>query len=242
MELDERLLQKVAAYKPSSEVLALLEKTPILLLVAISGGGKDTIKAHLLNTGKYHHIVSHTTRAPRMNHGVMEQEGVDYHFIDKAEAERLLDTGAYIEADQYATHIYGTSVSEIKQANREHKIATTDLTIEGAEHYLALSPSAKVVFLLPPSFDIWMHRLLSRYGGKPHQHDLYLRMHEAIEEIEHAMRSEQMYIVVNDDLDKTVKLVDEIAHGEPVEPHFQKAMDIATALVARIRTELAKMS
>lgn len=241
MELDDALQGKVAIYQPSPQVLGLLNSTPILLLVAIAGGGKDTIKHHLLETGNYHHIISHTTRPPRLNDGVMEQDGLEYHFIDFAAAQRMLDEGEYIEADVYARNIYGTSVTEIRQAQKEGKIATTDMTIEGAERYLGLAPGVKAVFLLPPSYDVWMKRLLKRYEGKPHKHDLYLRMLTAVKEIEHAMGSDKYYIVINDKLDETVDLVDRIGHGETVEPHYHKAMVIAQEMVQRIKSELAKM-
>lgn len=241
MELDSRLRGKVSAYRPSGEVIGLLNSTPILLLVAIAGGGKDTIKHYLLESGKYHHIISFTTRVPRLNDGVMEQDGVEYHFIDLSLANDMLDKGQYIEADVYAQNIYGTGIADIRQAKEEGKIAITDMTIEGAEHYLGLAPSVKAVFLLPPSYDIWMKRLLKRYEGKPNMHDLYLRMETAIKEIEHAMRSDKYYIVINDDLEDAVDLVDRIAHGEAVEPHYHKAMAIAEEMVQRIKSELAKM-
>jgi guanylate kinase len=243
MEIDDSLKAKVASYQPSAKVLELLGKTKILLLVAISGAGKDTVKHHLLQTGQYHHIISHTTRAPRTNDGVMERDGADYHFIGLAAADKMLDSDAYIEADVYAGNIYGTSVGEIRQAFEEDKIATTDVTIQGAEDYLGLAPNAKVVFLLPPSYDVWVERLMARYHGKPPQaHDLYLRMTTAIDEIEKAISSDKYYIVINDDLNDTVELVDEIAHGAHVEPHYHKAVKIAEEIIRRIRGELAKAS
>jgi guanylate kinase len=242
MELEERIKQKVAKYRPSAQVVGLLNDAPILLLVAIAGGGKDTVKHQLLGTGSYHHIISHTTRPPRLNDGTLEQEGVEYHFIDFATAERMLDAGEYIEADVYAQNVYGTSISEIKLARQEGKISVTDMTIDGAAHYLSLAPGVKAVFLLPPSYDVWMKRLLKRYEGKPRKHDLYLRMQTAVQEIEQALKSDKYYIVVNDKLDETVDLVDRIGHGEVVEPHYYKAMAIAEEMVSRIKSELAKLS
>lgn len=238
MEIDAALKQKVTSYQPSDLVKDQLNKTAIVLLVAISGGGKDTIKNHLLNSGKYHHIISYTTRQPRINNGVQEQDGDDYHFINAETASRMLDEGSYIEADLYANNVYGTGIADIIAAEQEGKIAITDMTIEGAFHYLRLAPSVKAVFLLPPSYEIWMHRLTKRGVSTPE--DLRHRMQEAADEIEHAMQADNMYIVVNDDLQDAIQVVDDIAHDKPVEPHYHKAMAIAEQLVARLRQELAK--
>lgn len=238
MEIDAALKAKVASYQPSDLVKDQLSKTAILLLVAISGGGKDTIKRRLIKTGNYHHIISYTTRPPRVNNGVTEQEGDDYHFITPEAADRLLDEGSYIEADVYANHIYGTGIADIIAAEHEGKIAVTDITIEGAFHYLRLSPSVKAVFLLPPSYEIWMKRLTKRGISNPE--DLHHRMQEAADEIEHAMQADNMYIVINDDLEDAIQVVDDIAHNKPVEPHYHKAMAIAEQLLARLREELAK--
>jgi len=242
MELDDTLKSKVAAYQPAKSVVDLLNTTPVLLLVAISGGGKDTIKHRLLATGNYHHIISYTTRAPRGNDGVMEQDGVDYHFIDFDTATGMLERGEYIESDLYANNIYGTGVADIVAAQNEHKIAITDITIEGAFHYLELAPPVKVVFLLPPSFEIWMQRLLSRYNDNTlNPHDKRLRLQEAITEIKEAIDDDDMYIVINDDLEKTVQLVDDIAHNKPVEPHYHKAVVIAEEILHHIQAELAEL-
>lgn len=240
MELQERLAQKIAAYHPASSVVELLRRAHILLLVAVSGGGKDTIKHRLLDTGHYHHIVSYTTRQPRVNNGAQEQDGADYHFIDEATAERMLDEGLFIETDLYADHMYGTGVADIEAAYNEGKIATTDITIEGAAEYLKLAPTVKVVFLLPPNYEVWMERLIRRYGGTQQGRDIHLRMQEAVGEIEQAMASDNMYIVINDNIDDTVHLINGIAEDQPVAPHHPKAMEVAQQILDRLEQEISQ--
>lgn len=241
MELPESLKQKVASYHPSPQVIDLLNNTRILLLVAISGGGKDTIKHRLLDSGEYQHIISYTTRSPRENNGALEKDGVDYHFIDFKTAEEMIDQGDFIETDIYADNVYGTGVADIALARQKNKIATTDMTIEGAFHYLKLAPAVKAVFLLPPSYDAWMNRLISRYGGITDGHDMRLRLEEAVGEIELALASDDMYIVINDQLEDAVEVVDDIAHDKPVEPHYHKAIDIANNLLKQLKEELQKL-
>src|SRR5438045_5836424 len=115
--MDKNLAQKLSDYQPDQAATQLIHDTPILLLVGPTGAGKDSVKDKLLNTGRFHHIISHTTRPPRINHGVVEQDGREYHFIDKAIAEKMLDEHAFIEAKIYSDNVYGTSVAEIQAAH-----------------------------------------------------------------------------------------------------------------------------
>src|SRR3954465_7753267 len=111
--MDNSLAAKLADYRPSEAVKQPVGNTPILLLVGPTGAGKDSVKDKLLGTGRFHHIISHTTRQPRVNHGVLEKDGHEYHFIDPATAESMLDNHQFIEAKLYSDNLYGTSVAEI---------------------------------------------------------------------------------------------------------------------------------
>lgn len=242
MELDERLIEKVANYKPSQEAIAPIRTTPILFVVGITGAGKDTIQHKLVSEheNEYRFIVSHTTRAPRENHGTLEQDGVDYHFVDFTEVDRMLDAGEFVEAKVvHFDNVYGTSIAEIQAAKDENKIAITDIEVKGVKEYVDLGMNVKPVFLLPPSYDVWWERLMARYNGKMLDQDLHKRMQTALMEIEHAVATDYFYIVINDDLEDTVDLVNRIAHGEAVEPHYHKAMDIAEQFLKRMREKLA---
>ena len=138
--MHDSLAGKLAAYEPDDSAKKLIKTTQILLLVGPTGAGKDSLKDKLLETGEYHHIVSHTTRKPRINHGVVEQDGREYHFINKAEAERMLDNHELIEAKMYSGNLYGTSVAEIKAAHDNDKIAMTDIEVQGVAEYKQLDP------------------------------------------------------------------------------------------------------
>src|SRR5690349_1986159 len=110
-------------YRPSDRVRDLLEQYPPLLLVGISGAGKDTVKRELHSTGQYYDFVSYTTRQPRSNHGIMEVPDKDYHFISLDEAERMLRLGEFIEAAEYSGNIYGTGIRDLELAANSHKTA-----------------------------------------------------------------------------------------------------------------------
>jgi guanylate kinase len=239
MELDDRLRQKVAAYKPSPDALKAIRRAPLLLLVGTTGAGKNAILDHLLANypNEYDFIVSHVTRPPRP----YEKEGVHYYFINFAAAEKLLDSAGYIESNiVHANDIYGTTVAEVKRIYDQGKIASTDITIEGADDYVRLGLNAKAVFLLPPSYEVWRERFNKRNDAIDTA-ELKRRLESALYEIKHALETPHYYIVINDKLEDTAELVNRIAHGEPVEPHFHKAMAIAEEMAQRIRVELSNL-
>lgn len=228
------LKQKLENYQPSAATIALVKDTPILLLVGVSGAGKDSIKHKLLSTGRYHHIVSHTTRSPRENHGVLEQDGREYHFIDPAEAAQMLDGGEFVEAKIYSGNVYGTSVAEIQKAHDHHKIALTDMEVQGVAEYESISANVRALFILPPSFEVWQQRLEQRYDGDANPDDIKRRMQTAKHELEEALHKDYFRFVINDDLDAAVEVTDQIAHGAPVGKESEAAQSLARQLLSRL--------
>jgi guanylate kinase len=195
----------------------------------------------LLTTGRYHHIVSHTTRPPRINHGVIEQDGREYHFIDKLTAEKMLDEQALIEAKTYSGNLYGTSVAEIQAAHDEGKIAMTDIEVQGVAEYKNLDPGVMAVFLLPPDFQTWQDRLRRRYGDVVDVADARLRLQTALNELEQLLNTNYYVAVINDDLDTAFNQVQVITgsktHTTPDEPG---ARAVAKQLARDIQTYLAQ--
>lgn len=209
----DSLKASVDIYKPSSDTINLVQSTPVVLLVGISGAGKDTIKHRLLAGGQYHHIVSHTTRPPRENLGVMEQDGVDYHFISKNTAAEMIRDGKFVEVKEYSDNIYGTSAAEIREAQQQHKIALTDVEVQGVAEYKAISDNVIAVFVLPPSYDEWKRRLLKRYGENGVANsDIVKRMETAVVELREALERDYYHFVINDEIERAVHAVDRIAH------------------------------
>lgn len=207
------LQQLVDTYQISAEASKLVSETPVVLLVGVSGAGKDTIKHLLLKTGGYHHIVSHTTRAPRENGGVMERDGVEYYFINQKQAADMLRRGEFIEANFYSGNVYGTSVSEIQKAHDDRKIAITDLEVQGVADYKAISPTVIAEFILPPDYVEWQRRLHARYSaGGADPADLAKRMRTAIVELQESLDRPYYHYVVNENLDDAVAAADSIAH------------------------------
>lgn len=243
MELSATLLEKIKTYQPEARKLEPYKQTPLLFAVGISGAGKNTIMEVLLSrfAGQYHPFVTHTTRAPRQNHGVLEQNHVDYHFVDLATSEQMIDNHDYIEVNLYSGNIYGSSISEIEQAHREHKIVIADIDVNGVANFVRLGMHVMPIFILPPSYDVWQRRFHARNNNAGDPADWRRRMLTARDEIQHALEADYFYFVVNDDLEKTVATVNAIAHGsDDISHRSPEALRAAQDILAGIEAELQK--
>jgi guanylate kinase len=206
--------EKIANYTPSDATVNLVRTAKIALLVGIAGAGKDTVKRELLKADDFCDIVSHTTRLPRANNGVEEVEGKDYHFIDVNEAVRMIDNKEFVEVKYvHGTTIYGTSAAEIQKGHDEDKILVTDVDVQGVAEYKKLSLGVIAIFLLPPNYEIWRERLARRYES-PEAFDAEWpkRRDSAITELEKALKVPYYHFIINDQLDETVRIANQIAH------------------------------
>lgn len=228
----EELKKLLDSYAVPDKAVELLQKARVIFLVGVSGAGKDTILKELLKTDKYKLVVSHTTRRPRENHGVLEQDGKDYHFIDESEARRMLEQSEFIEAKLYSGNIYGTSLKEVKDAYDEGKIAVSDIEVQGVAEYMGVASTVTPIFILPPDFETWQKRLKARYAvEQADETDLKKRMNTAKKELEEALAKDYFEFVINDDLDRAVVAVDEIAHGNLSAAKNEKARQLARQLL-----------
>jgi len=205
-EFDKALL----AYKPSAETLNILAKTTIVTLTAPSATGRNTIINALLKTGRYHFIVSDTTRPPRQNSGIWEQNGVEYFFRDEDEMLEDIKAGRFIEAEViHSQQVSGISAREVARAAQEHRIAINDVDIEGGINIAKLSPAAITICLLPPSFAEWIARMKGRSDFEPIE--LYRRLYQATKVLRLALAHEHFIFVINDKLEDAIEAVDDIA-------------------------------
>ena len=219
----------VENYTPPEVAVDIIEHAKIALLVGISGAGKDTIKKSLLRQGGFNEIISHTTRRPRSNEGVMERDGVDYHFIDETEVRQMLAEGKFIEAKFVHGTVYGTSIEEVARAGRSGT-AITDVDVQGVAEYKAASSKVVAIFIIPPSYEEWIRRLKHRYAtDEEFNREWPKRRQSAIMELQKALELPYYHCVINDDLSRAVKVASEIANRPDV---FTRKDDEAR-LVAR---------
>lgn len=200
-------------YSPSPEGIALLQDTEIVLLVGITGAGKNTVLDEMLKTGEFYDLVTTIARPPRKNNGVLEREGIDYHFVTDEQAQKLLDDGAYVEASPVHGRVYGVTVDEIRRAHDNHKMAIADIDVQGVAKYKKISDRIIAIFVVPPSFEEWQRRVRQRYPSEgAFLEDWPNRRKSTIMELERALAAPYYHFVINDDLAEAVDACIKIAH------------------------------
>lgn len=197
-------------YRISDEGLKILQETTLVVLVGPSGCGRNTVIRDLVQTEKYHFIISDTTRPPRQNNGVWEQNGVEYFFRREDDLLEDLRNGAFVEAEIiHNQQVSGTSVREIKRAHGEGKAALAELEILGSLNMAKLKPDALMIYLAPPSFDEWLNRIAGR--SKLSEEELRNRLNGAIKNFRLALDNRDIFnFIINNEKDETVRKIGEI--------------------------------
>jgi guanylate kinase len=232
--------QLITKYTPPIDAIETIKHAKIALLVGISGAGKDTIKKALLERPGFADIVSHTTRQPRVNAGVPEVDGKDYHFITEEEARGMLEQGEFVEAKYVHGTIYGTSINEVRRAS-EAGVAITDIDVQGVAEYKNVSNEVMAIFIVPPTYDIWLERLKKRYASEEEfASEWPKRRDSAIAELARALLLPYYHFIINDSLDEAVTAATEIIAHPNDEFHSKddEARLSARRLLAEIRERI----
>jgi guanylate kinase len=164
----------------------------LLILSSPSGAGKTTLTRKLQERlPELRFSVSHTTRTPR----AAEQDGQDYHFVDRATFESLVADGAFLEWAEVHGNLYGTAIAEIDRARSTPgcRGMIFDIDYQGARQIRAKQPDVVGVFILPPSMDELLRRLRGR-ASEP-EAVVQRRFDVARREIEHYGFFD--YVIVN---------------------------------------------
>jgi guanylate kinase len=144
--------------------------------------------------------VSATTRAPREG----EENGRDYHFLSQEEFEKRADAGEFVEHAEYAGNHYGTLRSELERPARG---IVLEIDLQGARQVREALPEATQIFIEPPSLADLEERLKAR--GSDSDEQIARRLAVAPQEL--AAKDEFGYRVVNDDLDRALRELTELA-------------------------------
>lgn len=182
-------------------------RSRLLVLAGPTAVGKGTVAAHVReNHPEIHLSVSATTRPPRPG----EIDGVHYFFVDDVEFDRLIDEGALLEhAVVHNRSRYGTPRAPIDAALAEGKTVLLEIDLQGARQVRAAEPSATLIFLLPPTWDELVHRLVGR--GTEDEEERGRRLRTA--KVELAAQSEFDYLIVNEDVATAAREVVELSEA-----------------------------
>jgi guanylate kinase len=176
-------------------------KQGLLLIVSgPSGVGKTTITRALrerIEGAAF--IVSATTRAKTD----ADREGVDYHFVDLAEFDRMIEAGELLEWAEVFGNKYGTPQAPIDRHLADGRVVILDIDVKGAIQVKAAMPEAFGVFILPPDEVELLARLRDR--KRDSEETIQRRFSEAKREIADANASGAYEaFVVNDDLERAI--------------------------------------
>ena len=231
--------QALKNYTPSKKTVEILKGMPLVSLIGPTASGRNTLINLLIQSGRYHVVVSDTTRKPRSNNGVMEQNGVEYWFKSEEEFLKGLQDGVYLEAAIiHKQQVSGINSADIEAASKADKIAINEIEINGAGNLHKFKPDTLFIFLLPPSFDVWMERIRGR--GDVDEAELYRRLESALTEISSALQEDYYQFVVNYEIHEAAAAVDEIANGRALDDEKQQiGKDHAEQLLVDIQLFLA---
>lgn len=173
-------------------------KGSLFIVSAPSGAGKTSLVNALVKAIPNVCVsVSFTTRPMRPQ----EQEGIDYHFVNKEEFKTKLEEGIFLEHAQVFGQYYGTSRLWVEEAREKGLDVILEIDWQGAKQVRKQFVEAQSIFILPPSREALIERLQKR-----HPDNLQLineRMMEAKEQI--ARYAEYDYLVCNDQFEEAVE-------------------------------------
>lgn len=173
-------------------------KGNILVVSGPSGSGKSSLMKELLHDIRDSYFsISSTTRPIREG----EKDGVNYHFISKAEFEQDIDAGFFLEWAKVHDNYYGTSLKPILKELHEGKLVICDIDVQG--HKIAREKFGNLitsVFITTPDQKSLKERLLNR--GTDSSDVIEKRLLNAVSEM--TRMREYDYLLVNDDFNATL--------------------------------------
>jgi guanylate kinase len=163
--LGVRQRDKLRDYLAAREGQPSVPRSRLVVLAGPTAVGKGTVSRHIRET--YPHVllsVSATTRAPRPG----EVDGEHYYFVSDEQFDDMIERGDFLEhATVHNAYRYGTPRPPIDAALALGKSVLLEIDLQGARAVKQAMPEALLVFLLPPSWDELVRRLVGRGTEDP---------------------------------------------------------------------------
>lgn len=151
VKLREFLLQREGGTRTPSRLVVLAGPTAV---------GKGTVSRHIREN--YPDVllsISATTRPPRVG----EIDGEHYYFLSDAQFDDMVERGEFLEwAQVHNAYRYGTPRPPIDAALASGRSVLLEIDLQGARAVRAAMPEALLVFLLPPTWEELVRRLVGR--------------------------------------------------------------------------------
>lgn len=183
----------------------------LFIISAPSGSGKSTLVNQLRTLVEgLDFSISYTTRAARGS----EEDGREYHFTSRAEFERMVAGGEFLEWAEVFGNYYGTAVSALEHARALGKDLLLDIDVQGALQVMQKLPAAVSIFILPPSPEVLEMRLRNRSEAEKTTAETVIERRLAQARNELRQIWDYRYALINDVLDHAVGELKAIVQSE----------------------------
>ncbi|MCB1969723.1 MAG: guanylate kinase [Geminicoccaceae bacterium] len=198
----------------------------MLVMSSPSGAGKTSISRALLDQEPELALsISVTTRAQRPG----EVDGRDYHFIGHDAFDQMVAEDRLLEHARVYNNAYGTPREPVFDAMHSGKDVLFDIDWQGAQQMREAAGVDMVgIFILPPSTEELARRLHSR--AQDSEDVVRYRLAQIANDVTHW--PEYDYVLINNDLEESVRTVRAILTAERVRRKRQPAL---TEFVAQFR-------
>jgi len=117
----------------------------LFIISAPSGSGKSTLVSELRKqVSGVEFAISWTTRAPRGS----EEHGREYYFTTRAEFQRMIDEGVFLEHAEVFGNFYGTARKSLEEARAAGHDLLLDIDVQGAAQVRVKMPPAGGIFVM----------------------------------------------------------------------------------------------
>jgi guanylate kinase len=151
---------KLREYLTLREGRSELPTSRLVVLAGPTAVGKGTVSRYIRE--HYPDVllsISATTRPPRPG----EVDGEHYYFVSDKEFDDMISRGEFLEwATVHNAWRYGTPRPPIDAALADGRSVLLEIDLQGARAVRREMPEALLVFLLPPSWDELVRRLVGR--------------------------------------------------------------------------------
>jgi len=181
----------------------------LVVISGPSGAGKTSVCRALKTNPNVEFSVSATTRAMRPG----GQDGVDYHFLTRADFERRTEENQFLEWASYNGNLYGTPRWPMDAALARGKTFLVEIEVDGTRQLRQRAVKGFYLFIAPPSIEELRRRLVCRGSNAAEEIEQRVRIAEhEIEAAKSQVAGQPLYdvIVENAVLDETIKQVQKL--------------------------------
>ncbi|MGE4357616.1 MAG: guanylate kinase [Candidatus Omnitrophota bacterium] len=185
------------------------KKGVLFVISGPSGCGKTTLGEMIISeNNNLVRSVSMTTRPPRRG----ERQGKEYFFVDEKRFLEWKEKDKFLEWAKVFNYFYGTPREFVMKNLNQGKNVVLIIDVQGAMQVKKKFPDAVFIFIAPPSLKTLRERLKKRGLDSPAE--IKKRLRQAREEMTY--QGYYNYILVNDKLDTTKKILNAIIALEKI--------------------------